>query len=409
MIALSWAMILCATAFVAYTYALYPLILAAWGRSSAHGAGARPDPESWPSISITVPAYNEAAQIRETIESLLRIDYPADRRQILIVSDASTDGTDEIVREYADRGVELLPMPERVGKTAAENVARAHLIGDIVINTDASIRIEPPAVKALVREFADQGVGVASGRDVSTSGADHGANTAESGYVGYEMWVRSLETRVGSIVGSSGCLYAIRREIHDYALPAGLSRDFASALVARENGFRAVSVDHALCLVPRTASVRTEYRRKVRTMIRGMQTLYFKRHLLDPIRHGRFAWMLFSHKVCRWMVPWSLGIALLGVAMLSMHYAPMLLLLLAALAVMVLAAVGWTWPEDRPMPRTVSTPAFAVAGNIAALAAFVGAVRGTRSAVWEPTRREPVVSTPTPSPGVHEHGTGRSS
>jgi cellulose synthase/poly-beta-1,6-N-acetylglucosamine synthase-like glycosyltransferase len=400
MVSFSWALILSATAFVAYTYALYPLILMAWGYFSR--GGSRPEPGSWPPISITVPAYNEAAQIRDTIESLLRIDYPVDRRQILIVSDASSDGTDEIVREYEDRGIELLRMPERVGKTAAENAARSHLTGRIVINTDASIRIDPPAVRALVREFTDPSVGVASGRDVSTGPSEQRANTTESGYVGYEMWVRSLETRLGGIVGASGSLYAIRRELHELSLPAGLSRDFAAAMVAREHGFRAVSVNHAVCFVPRTASLRREYRRKVRTMIRGMQTLFFKRHLLNPLQHGRFAWMLLSHKVCRWLVPWALLLGLAGLATLSLGSPVALILLGSALAVCLLAAAGWLWPEQRAMPVIFSVPAFAVAGNLAALVAAVRAARGELGAVWEPTRREPVPAPPSDRPAAGE-------
>jgi cellulose synthase/poly-beta-1,6-N-acetylglucosamine synthase-like glycosyltransferase len=389
MVVVSWVLILSAAGIVAYTYAGYPLILWTWSRARP-GHRAPRDPERWPTVSITVPAYNEAAQIRDTVESLLRIDYPPDRRQVLIVSDASDDGTDDIVRGYADRGVELLRMPERVGKTAAENAARLHLTGDIIINTDASIRIEPPAVKALVREFADPAVGVASGRDVSTSGSGPAANSAESGYVGYEMWVRHLETRVGSIVGASGSLYAIRRELHQRTvLPPGLSRDFSAALVAREHGYRAVSVDHALCLVPRTASLRAEYRRKVRTMVRGMQTLFFKRHLLDPLRHGRFAWMLFSHKVCRWLAPWALLMGLAGLILLGLTWRPALLLLAPLLALLVLAAAGWAWPERRTMPRALSMPAFAFAGNLAAMVAAARAARGELGAVWEPTRRDP--------------------
>jgi cellulose synthase/poly-beta-1,6-N-acetylglucosamine synthase-like glycosyltransferase len=396
---LSWVLILSATAFVAYTYALYPLMLKVWG-SVRRGVGPGAEPDPWPPISITVPAYNEASQIRDTIESLLRIEYPSDRRQILIVSDASSDGTDEIVREYADRGIELLRMPERVGKTAAENVARAHLTGEIVINTDASIRIEPSAVKALVREFTDPSVGVASGRDVSTGRSETRANTTESGYVGYEMWVRSLETRAGGIVGASGSLYAIRRALHDKPLPPGLSRDFAAALVARENGFRAVSVNDALCLVPRTTSLRGEYRRKVRTMIRGMQTLFFKRHLLDPLRHGRFAWMLFSHKVCRWLVPWALVLGIMGLVILSFSSPVALVPIAAALVVFILAAAGWLWPEHRPMPAALALPAFAVAGNVAAMVAAVRAARGELGAVWEPTRR------PAASPPADRSATG---
>src|SRR5690606_2146932 len=250
-----WIAIGSAAAFLAYVFVGYPLALK--GLASIRRRE-RPGPvlDEWPEISITVAAYNEAGQIRQLLENLLELDYPADRRQIIVISDASTDGTDDIVREYADRGVELIRLPERRGKTAAENFARRHLRGRIVVNTDASVRIGRDALRRLVAQFADPTVGVASGRDVSVTRVDGDANLGESGYVGYEMWLRELETRVDGIVGASGCLYAIRADLHDYHLPDALSRDFAAALVARQHGYRSVTVNDALCFVPRAPSLR---------------------------------------------------------------------------------------------------------------------------------------------------------
>src|SRR5439155_1364987 len=170
--------------------------------------------------------------------------------QIVVVSDASTDATDDIVTRYAARGVELLRLPRRAGKTAAENAARSVLKGDIIVNTDASVRIHPQAIRALVVALRDPTVGVASGRDVSIARLDGAANRGEGTYVGYEMWVRDLETRVWGIVGASGCLYAIRAELHRQFVPEDLSRDFAAALTARHHGLRAVSVPGAICFVP---------------------------------------------------------------------------------------------------------------------------------------------------------------
>lgn len=384
-----WLLVGASTAFIAYTYIFYPLLLKVWGLSRP----SEPPPrnlQEWPMLSITVPVYNEAGQIRDTIESLLRIDYPSGRRQILIASDASTDGTDEIVGEYAGRGVELLRMERRGGKTAAENAARQRLRGEIVINTDASIRIEPDAVKALAASFADPTVGVASGRDLSMARPDGKATLGESGYVGYEMWVRELETRVDGIIGASGCFYAIRAELHHEILPEALSRDFAAAMIAKEHGFRAVSVKEAVCLVPRTASLRQEHRRKVRTMIRGMQTLYYKRHLLNPFRHGVFAWMLASHKICRWLVPWVLALGA-GALVFATRDGPLAGYLLGGLVLLAaLAVVGWLWPREREMPRLIALPTFAVMGNVAAMQAAVRALAGELDPIWEPTRREPV-------------------
>jgi len=368
-----------------YAYAGYPVLLKLLSLVRSRPPLVR-EPVEWPSISVTIPAYNEERAIAATLDALLGTDYPAKRSQILVVSDGSTDRTDEIVRSYADRGVELLRIPVRAGKTAAENAAREHLRGDIVINTDASVRIAPGALKPLIARFADPQVGVASGRDVSVAQMDRDLNLGESGYVGYEMWVRDLETRVDSIVGASGCFYAIRRPLHMTLFPAALSRDFACALIARESGFRAVSVNEAVCYVPRIQSLRREYRRKVRTLTRGLETLWYKRSLLNPLRYGLFAWMLLSHKLIRWLAPWGLALAGLGWLLLAASLRSWLMLGIFFVP-LLLAGGGWLWPEDRHAPRFVSMPAYVVSGIIAALDAWLRALRGELNPVWEPTRR----------------------
>lgn len=383
----AWGLIGFAVLAVAYAYVLYPLALKLLSLRRRGGEVPAAAGE-WPRVTITIPVYNEAGQVDDLLESVLRLQYPADRLQILVVSDASDDGTDERVRAYADRGIELLRMPVRGGKSAAENAARTMLRGDIVVNTDASIRIAPDALEPLIARFSDPRVGLASGRDVSVTKVDGELNVGESAYVGYEMWIRSLETQVSGIVGASGCFYAIRSELHQHPVPAGLSRDFASAMVTREHGYRAVSVNEAVCYVPRVPSLHREFRRKVRTITRGMQTLYFKRHLLNPLRYGLFSWMLFSHKVCRWFTPWAAVIGLIGLLILATSW-PLAAVCVAGAALFgVLALIGWRWPEGRALPRIFSMPAFLLAGNIAVLRATINAMRGELNAVWEPSRRE---------------------
>ncbi len=385
---LAWILVGVAVLTVAYAYLIYPLCLML---VSAVRRGAAPPEEAepeWPTVTITIPVYNEAKQVEDLLESVLRLDYPRERLQILVVSDASDDGTDEKVEGYAGRGIELLRMQQRGGKSAAENAARGLLRGDIVVNTDASIRIDPSALKPLIAQFRDPKVGLASGRDVSVTRVDGKLNAGESVYVGYEMWVRGLETKVGGIVGASGCFYAIRRELHQHPVPAGLSRDFAAAMVTREHGYRAVSVTEAVCYVPRVASLKHEYRRKVRTITRGMETLYFKRHLLNPLRYGRFAWMLASHKVVRWAAPWAALVGLAGLIALASAERWAAVAALGVALAGALALIGWRWPEGRSLPRLFSMPAFLVAGNVAVLHATIKAVRGELNAVWEPTRRD---------------------
>jgi len=371
-------------AWIAYTYAGYPLVL--WLRTRGRRRPVPQMPTKWPAITVLIPVHNGAPMIGATLDAVLALDYPADRRQVLVVSDASSDATDAIVAQYGARGVELFRLERRVGKTAAENAALARVRGEIVVHTDAAIRLHPLAAKRLVAALGDPTVGVASGRDVSVASRDTDATLAESGYVGYEMWVRDLETRLGGIVGASGSLSAIRRELL-VSLPPALARDFAAVLVARERGYRAISVPEALCLVPRGESLRREYHRKVRTMTRGLETLLDRRRLLDPRRDAVFAWMLFSHKLCRWLAPWAGLVALVALAVLAVSQAWARWLALGAGAGALLGIAGWWWSGRGSAPRLLSIPGYLVAGAVATLQAWSNVARRDLAPAWEPTRR----------------------
>jgi cellulose synthase/poly-beta-1,6-N-acetylglucosamine synthase-like glycosyltransferase len=370
-----------------YAYLGYPLLLALMSVLRRKVRPPRP-PEDWPFVTVTIPVYNEERVIRDKLERVLDYDYPRERLQVLVVSDASTDNTDDIVREFAPHGVEFIRLETRGGKTAAENAALPHLRGEIVVNSDASVRAHRAALKRLVAWFQDPAVGVASGRDVSVSSVEDHANLGESSYVGYEMWVRRLETRLAGIIGASGCFYAIRKHLHQHLVPEALSRDFAAPLVAREHGYRSVSVDDAIVLVPRAGSLRQEYRRKVRTMTRGLETLFFKRHLLNPFRYGLFAWELASHKLIRWLVPWALLLAIAALMLLAPLETWALWATAGTAAWAFSGLAGWFWPRGRPIPRWLAIPAYYAAGVAAGLHAWINALRREMNPVWEPTRRE---------------------
>ncbi|HEX9394716.1 MAG TPA: glycosyltransferase [Gemmatimonadales bacterium] len=378
-----------------YSYAGYPALL--WIASRRPAPRRDPGPVPWPAVSIVLPVHNEAAQIAEVLERILALDYSGPR-QIVVVSDASTDMTDEIVQLYSGRGVELIRLPSRRGKSAAENAVLGRLTGAIVVNTDASVRVERGALRALVTALADPHVGVASGRDVSVAVNETEANRAEAGYVGFEMWIRDLETRLGGIVGASGCLYAIRAELHREAVGPGLSRDFAAALRARARGYRAVSVPEAVCVVPRAPGLHQEYRRKVRTVARGLATLLVYRRLLNPLRYGVFAWMLASHKLSRWLAPVAAVAAAAALAWRAGAEPWARALLAAGVIVCVLALVGWMWRARRRLPQVLAVVTWGVAANMAVLYAWLRLLAGRRDAVWEPTRR---ASLPAAVPAQH--------
>lgn len=392
MTAFAYVLVLLPLCLMVYSYGVYPAVLWLVARGSTKSAR-RSARVKESTVSVVVPAYNEERQIAGAIEALLAQDYPADRRQILIVSDASTDATDSIVRSFAAQGVELLRMPARAGKTAIENAACERIRGDIVVNSDASTRLHPSAIRHLVAHLEDPAVGVASGRDVSIAVAHASANSIEAGYVGYEMRLRDFETRAGGIVGASGCCYAIRTELHRLPISSDLSRDFSAPLTARRHGFKSVSVNEAIAYVPRTPSLRREYARKVRTISRGMETLYRVSDMMDPMRYGSFAWKLISHKVCRWLVPLAGIPAFIALLSLAPSHAWAALLVAAALVVAVVAFLGALWPESKQMPRPISMVAFAVAANVAVIHAVVRLLGPHEDRIWEPTRRDAVAPT----------------
>lgn len=376
-----------------YAYIGYPLALATvvrigqWRGEERHGP-ATDTGTDWPSVTILVPAYNEADQIRSKLENVLELDYPHDRLHVLVVSDASTDGTDEIVRDLRDRGVQLVRLEQRSGKSAAENAARAYIRGDIVVTTDAGVRIAPDGLRPLIRAFAGSDVGVAAGRDVSVPDSEEEVGPGEAGYVGYEMWVRDLETRLGTIVGAGGSYYAARRSVFMQEVPEEFSRDFAAALVARLQGLRSVSVSAARCRIPPSGSLRAEFRRKVRTMARGLRTLWHYRAVANPFRYGRFAVFLLSHKFARWVVYPAVLLVPVGLLFLGGDHP---LTVGTALTAAIGGAVGGaalTWPDERSLPVPLAAAGYVLVAGAAGLQAWAEALAGAGHAVWEPTRRQ---------------------
>jgi cellulose synthase/poly-beta-1,6-N-acetylglucosamine synthase-like glycosyltransferase len=387
-----WVLVAAPLAIGAYAFGLYPLIVWAWSRLRPPFT-LPPEPAEWPEITVLIVAYNEERRLRRTIEQALAADYPADRIHVLVVSDASTDGTDALVRSFGDPRVHLLRMPERGGKPAGENAAGPHLRGEIVVSIDASILIPRGSLKPLIRALLDPSVGLASGRDISVGDEAREGNKAESSYVGLEMTLRHLETRVHSIVGASGCFYANRRHLQQVQLPPELARDFAAASVARAHGYRAVSVDDATCLVPRTPTLKAELRRKSRTMGRGLDTLLFLRGMMNPFRYGSYAFMMASHKLARWaLFPALLG-WLAGPLFLA-GTAPWTLLLTAGMVIgLLLARTTIAWPDGRRLPRAIAFPGYVFVSIVAGWMAWLHLLRREKHTMWEPTRR-PVSDAP---------------
>lgn len=383
---IGWSLIASPLLIGAYAFVVYPAVVWAWSRLRPPFV-LPPEPDEWPTVTILIVAYNEQTRLRPTIQKALATDYPADRIDVLVVSDASTDGTDDLVKRYGDDRVKLLRMPERKGKAAGENASSKVATGEIVVSIDASILIPNGSLKPLVRALLNPEVGLASGRDISVGDASREGNQAESSYVGLEMQLRHLETRVHSIVGASGCFYAVRRALHMVQLPESMSRDFAAASTARAHGYRAVSVDEATCLVPRTLTLKAELRRKSRTMGRGLDTLFFLRGMMNPFRYPSFAFMMISHKLLRWLLfPAFLG-WLIGPLFLASSAPVTLVLTLGMLVGLGLGVLSARWPDNRRLPKIVAFPGYIFVSIMAGWKAWWHVIKRDKSATWEPTQR----------------------
>jgi len=392
---IGWTLVALPLFLGAYAFVLYPALLWLWSRVRAPYQ-LPPEPTDWPVVTVLIVAYNEVARIGRTISHALAVDYPPDRLHILVVSDASTDGTDELITGLKNPRVHLLRMAERQGKPAGENAAGQMLQGDIVVSIDASILIPRDSLKPLVRALEDESVGLASGTDLSVGAEEEERNAAESSYVDLEMKLRLLETRVGTIVGASGCFYANRRELQEVQLPTNLARDFAAASVAQAHGYRSVSVAEAVCLVPRTPSLGSELRRKTRTMTRGLATLFYLREMLNPFKHGRFAFFMWSHKLVRWLLFPSLIGWLVGPLFLARQFPPIVFLLFGMLVGLLLSWIVVHAPNGKTLPRWVAAPGYVFVSIVAGWLAWWKALKGEKHSLWEPTRR-PAVDGPSPT------------
>ncbi len=336
-----------------------------------------------PSLTLIITACNEGKRIREKLDNTLEIIYPTGLLQVLVASDGSTDETNAIVQEYAERGIKLLAFPERQGKENAQKRAVPHATGDVIVFSDVATRIESDGLRQIAANFADSSIGCVSSVD-RVIGED-GKPCGEGAYVRYEMWLRQLESRVSSLVGLSGSFFAARKEVcQDFS--GDMQSDFRTVLNSMKMGLRGVSDPDAIGFYPDVADNTKEFNRKVRTVLRG-QTVFFKNlEFLNITRYGLFSYLYLCHKLLRWLVPFFMLFALLSNFVLAFFSSSYFLLLSLHLAFYALALAGWLRPQLLVKPH-VKIPLYFLTVNAAILVAWVSYLRGNRMVMWTPSSR----------------------
>jgi len=375
-----------AAALVIYVYAGYPLFLL-FVRALTGARRTQLAADHAPPITLIISAYNEAEIIGEKIANSLSLGYPADRLEILVVSDCSSDGTDEIVTAVKDPRVRLLRMPERGGKTLGLNAAVTAARGEILVFSDANAMYVHDALATLARNFADPGVGAVVGESTYSqdSQAQAGADKDESLYWRYEVMIKRLESALGSTVGGDGAIYAIRKSLYRPMRADALS-DFVNPLQIVQAGFRCIYEPQARSIENAAGDFEREFRRKVRIVNRAWRAMMTLKGLLNPLRYGLFSLQIFSHKLLRWLVPVFLVVCLVAnVAIAGRHwfYAAALGIQLAFYG---LAAIGHLLRRRRSVPRIFAVPYYFVMVNIASARGIAEAYRGKTYTTWTTAR-----------------------
>ena len=338
-----------------------------------------------PSVTVLITAYNEEDAIRAKLENTLTLEYPTEKLEILVASDGSTDGTDDIVREFESRGVRLFRQEGRVGKTETQNNAVARATGEIVLFSDATTEYEPDVLRKLLPAFADETVGCVAGRLIYVDTASSNVGKGARSYWNYETFIKTAESSACSLIGASGCLYAVRKSAY-VAMYAEACSDFLICTMLYRQGLRSVFEPSAVCFEDTNRRPSDEMRMRVRVISQTYTDLWRNIDMMNPLRSGLYAVELISHKVLRYAVPvllLALLISNIFVAQQSIFFS---IILSAQVLFYLMALVGWVLEKFGVRLTFLVIPLYFVLANLACVIAFFRFLRGERISTWEPIR-----------------------
>ncbi len=369
-------------ALVIYVYFGYPLLLKLHllgGSKPWHRGHAQP------LISVIVAAHNEESIIESKIKNLLSAGHPRERVEVLIGSDGSSDGTEDIVRKFAADGVGLISFPQHQGKSAIQNGLVAKASGSILIFTDADCIVPVYALTCLVENFADQQIGLVTGIPRYQNDTETGVAENESVYLRYETWLRAEESKCGLLTMASGSLFAMRRSLWK-PLDPNVGDDFALPLQVARMGRRIVLDSRAVAFTRLTQNrPDSMYNLKVRIVSKDLRALLVNSGILNPFRYGSIAISLWSHKLLRWLVPYFL-LALFASNTFLCHVPFYRIALLLQLIFYGTALVGLCRRHALPFPFSIPM-SFCIV-NFAALIGTAKSLIGRKSGRWKPVRKQ---------------------
>lgn len=364
-----------------YVYLGYPLLLAALACIRRQPRLSR---EHAPPVSVLIAAFNEQATIRRKIEDTLKLVYAADKLEIVVVSDGSTDATDDIVKGIDSDRIRFLRIEGRRGKTHAQNEGVKICRGEVIVFSDATSIYHPHSVRLIASCYADDRIGAVSGRyRYFDPGGTSPTGAGSVAFWNFENLIKFFQSRISTLTGCSGCIYSVRRDRY-IPLPEDACSDLVEPLEIVRAGYRVGFEPRAIAYEETTATTRQEWKMRVRVATRGMRGVLSVRELLNPRLHPWPAFQLISHKVLRWLSPFFLILAFVSTAMLLAN--PFFRAIFVLQAVFYCWALGSLIIPVHERFRLLGIPLYFCTLNAAFMAGLVGLMRGTRHTIWQTVR-----------------------
>ena len=363
------------------SYVFYPMIIWVLGKMLPIEVKKR---DIYPDISIIISAYNEEKNIERKLENTLALEYPKNKIEILVGSDGSTDETAGIVKKYADQGVILFDFEINRGKTAVQNDLADKSQAKILIFTDAASFLPSDAIEKMVRNFSDNRIGCVAGR-MRFVNTDTNLTTQSQGlYWRYEVTIREMESRIGSLIGVDGPLYAVRRDCY-VSLGHHVISDLMTPLIVLEQGRKVILEPEALVDEDPTTRTEHEISTRRRIVLRGLVGISTYMVLLNPKRHPVLSFQIFFHKILRWFV--GPLVILNGLACLALtgHWFFKFFLTMYILF-FVAAALGWIAERLGVKVSVLTVPYYFSLVNFAATMGIIDFFRKKQAVSWKPVR-----------------------
>lgn len=376
---------------IIYTYFGYPLILYILSLFSFKPINKK-EFATWPKISVIIAAKNEELNIRQRIDNLIEQDYPSEAIEIIIVSDGSNDATNAIVETYranislapsrVNPEIHLICQPTSMGKSVAVNTGLAVATGEIVVFADCRQHFAKNALAELVGCFYNPEIGCVTGELIFLKDSESHIQVEMGLYWKYEKWIRKTESMTGSVVGATGAIYAIRRNLFKPLPAETLLDDVITPLHIVNEGHRVVFNTSAYAYDTISKDMKQEWRRKVRTLAGNWQLILLRPKWLLPWCNTIW-WRLISHKYCRLIVPFCLPIVLLTSAVLKGNF---YFVCLWVQSIFYLTAIAGVIAPPLRKIRLVNLSYFFVALNLAVIIGFWRILySGSENNIWQKT------------------------